>query len=286
MLAFLRGDPNFADMKAHIVLVAVVVSLVVGGISFARNEEVMVPRDFNKGLTTNSRDGLGDAPAYAGIYQNKIGVVVNPNIKTRDASVRPGGRAASAESAALFAGKQGGELAGIAATAAKANPGKAADIATAAIQRNIATGGSPETDLEIIRRIMEAMGTALNPETATTLIGLATERLPDNKIEGAVRQLRDSYLKPFGDDRFAETAKELDTALTTKKITLALTMSDEEYASWMSAHPTEGTTADTNPFFTGDQGINNVGGQFGGGGGGGSGTPAPTPKPTPQPPAS
>jgi len=54
--------------------------------------------------------------------------------------------------------------------------------------------------------------------------------------------------------------------------------------------PNHDTNIDTDPFFTGDQGIGNVGtlgaGAGGGGGGGGSGGDEPTPTPTPARPAS
>jgi len=280
----------FTDMK-KIIFSAVVAIFVLGSdASFALN---FVPLDFNRSLARNTSDDVGMAPGIASAYQNQVGILVNPNLDQRDDAIRPDKLTVNGSIAALFEGKSGKELAGIAASAAKANPSQAAAIGTAAIKRNIATGGSPDLDYEIASAIIKSGGDSLSPDTVASLIGVGTNRLEEKALDSKVRQLRSDYLSFFtgsGAPAFvydgkssvpadggsapsqdaARAAKALDTQLVNYNIAYAMNLGDNLYSSalnsWSSPLP---GSFDTNPFFTGDQGINNVGTQFGGGGGGG-----------------
>jgi hypothetical protein len=254
-----------------------------------------VPLDFNRSLARDTSDDLGMLPGIASAYQNQVGILVNPNLDQRDDSIRPDKLTVNGSIAALFEGKSGKELASIAAAAAKANPGQAAAIGTAAVKRNIATGGTPNLDYDIVSAIIGAGGSSLSPDTVASLIGVGTNRFEEKYLDQKVRGLRSSYLSFFtgsGAPAFvydgknsvpadgsnapsqeaANAAKALDTKLVYLNIAYAMNLGENLYASALNNWSTDNqlpASIDTNPFFTGDQGINNVGAQFGGGGGGG-----------------
>lgn len=297
---------NVAQMKTLLLPVVVLVAVTLSPAFSAYDPYVMVPKDFNRSLASH-QDGELSTPEFTGVYKNSIGVVVNPNVRTRHKSVRFATRPVSPATLQLFSNSQGQELVGLAVDLARKTPGKAAEIATAAVRRNIETGGSPETDVAIARGIFEALGTAISVRDAAILIGLGTERLPLKQMDATVRQWRAAYLALFGYEKFGEMAKALDTQLVTTRIALAFVMSPEEFAALntsdgKSSVPMEpeqgqqpetetspmGTPIDTNPFFSGIPGASGISGGFGGGGGGGSSSTPKTPKTpdTPTPPAS
>ncbi len=276
-----------------IIFSAVITLLALGSeASLALNH---VPLDFNRSLARNTTDDMGMLPSIVSAYQNQVGILVNPNLDQRDDSIIPSKLSVNGSIAALFEGKSGNELASIAASAAKANPSQAAAIGTAAIKRNIATGGSPNLDYDIASAIINAGGASLSPDTVASLIGVGTNRLEEKTLDEKVRRLRSNYLAFFSgsgapafvydgknsvpvdggsapSQEAANAAKALDTQLVYLNIAYAMNLGDNLYASalsnWSTVTGQLPASIDTNPFFTGDQGINNVGAQFGGGGGG------------------
>ncbi|MEX1118156.1 MAG: hypothetical protein WEB60_05110 [Terrimicrobiaceae bacterium] len=276
------------------ILFSVVLAAFVLG-SHASVAQSFTPLDFNKGLTRETSDDVGMLPGIASAYQNQVGILVNPNLDQRDDAIRPDKLSVNGAIAALFEGKSGKELASIAASAAKTNPNQAAAIGTAAVKRNIVTGGSPDMDYDIVSAIINAGGASLAPDTVASLIGVGTNRLQEKALDEKVRRLRSDYLSFFTnsgapayvyDGRNSvpadggstpsqeayNAAKALDTQLVNYNVAYAMNLGDNLYSSLMNSWSTPlPATIDTNPFFTGDQGINNVGAQFGGGGGGGGG---------------
>lgn len=252
-----------------------------------------IPLNFNKSLARETSDDVGMLPGIASAYQNQVGILVNPNLDQRDDAIRPDKLTVNGQIAALFEGKSGRELPSVAAAAAKTNPNQAAAIGTAAVKRNIATGGSPNLDYDIVSAIINSGGASLSPDTVASLIGVGTNRLKEADLDEKVRRLRSDYLAFFAgsgapayvydgknsvpadgssapSQEAANAAKDLDTKLVYYNIAYAMNMGDNLYASALNNWSTSPLPAsiDTNPFFTGDQGINNVGAQFGGGGGG------------------
>jgi hypothetical protein len=240
-----------------------------------------VPLDFNASAAGGTTNDTSVVPSIISSYKNAIGISVNPDVQTREPAVRPGTTPVNGPIAALFAGKSGVELAGIAAAAAKANPAQARDIAAAAIQRNIAAGGGSDIDLEIVKQLLAALGTSLSPETAANIIGLGTDRVSPENMSAAVKELRNSYLGQFPEEQMAEAALNFDSELVVMKIVTAMNLGPDVFAALNS--PQQIPEIDTNPFFDGDQGIGNLGAQPGGGGGGGGGGSSPDPTPTPAP---
>ncbi len=270
---------------------AVVTLLALGSdVGLAMN---FIPLDFNKSLARESSDDVGMLPGITSAYQNQVGILVNPNLDQRDDAIRPDKLTVNGSIAALFEGKSGTELSSIAASAAKANPSQAAAIGTAAVKRNIATGGSPNLDYDIASAIINSGGESLSPDTVASLIGVGTNRLQEKALDQKVRRLRSDYLSYFTNSgapayvydgknsvpvdggsapskEAANAAKALDTQLVYYNIAYAMNLGDNLYSSALNSWSTPlAASIDTNPFFTGDQGINNVGAQFGGGGGGG-----------------
>ncbi len=255
-----------------------------------------VPLNFNKSLSRDTSDDVGMLPGIAAAYQNQVGILVNPNLDQRDDSIRPDKLTVNGAIAAMFEGKSGNELATIAASAAKTNPSQAAAIGTAAVKRNIAAGGSPNLDYEIVSAIINAGGASLSPTTVASLIGVGTNRLEEKTLDEKVRRLRSNYLAFYSgagapayvydgknsvpvdggsapSQEAANAAKALDTQLVNDNVAYAMNLGDNLYSSllnnWSVNSSPLAAGIDTNPFFSGDQGINNVGAQFGGGGGGG-----------------
>lgn len=273
-------------MKAFHRFSALVATLLLTG-SLVAEETKSVPLDFTKELVSGSSNDSSLAGNVAATYNNKIGIIINPNVEDRKDAVRPGKQNVNGPIAALFTGKQGAALAQIAADAAKKNPDQVTSIAAAAIRQNIANGGGSEIDMAIVRSIIDALGTQLEPGAAVILIGLGTDRLAGsspndgdqgiratgdrddggNALDEGVRDLRSLYLLKFSPDNIPNAALALDSDLVRSGIASAMNLGDELYAALVTDQI---PGIDTNPFFDGDQGIGNVGTQ-GGGGGSGSG---------------